>query len=229
MRSSHLRVSVSTLMRADAVVPRVESMGDSYAVVWCEGQGPRHLGKLEIDDHGVHLTGCPGGRVIRPGDIAGAHVEHPGTGVFFAEMRGLVLDRDGGEPITIGAVNGIGIVFEVANLVADLARGPDLGRSGIAVRVPIHQERVEKVRELVRNGPPFDPSTIAGLDRHQVFVGDHEVVFTFEGYNVKHSVERLILKPRVWLAATAWRDCLAGPPELMESGYSWSLPAEHAR
>jgi hypothetical protein len=71
----------------------------------------------------------------------------------------------------------------------------------------------------VREGPPFDPGT--RFQRHQVFVGEREVVFVFEGEDVKEAVQGLARATTVWKAAAVWRECLGGPPRLAEESYSW--------
>src|SRR6266496_4133470 len=199
-------------------------MSESYAVVWRDGDGPRQVGKMEVHQDGVHLSGGTGARradrVLAPGSITGVHVQQPGTGAL-GDMRTLVVDRDQAAPITIGALNGIGIVLEIAEVVTEIAGRPARGSASVAVRVPIRSERADKVRDLVRQGPPFEPSTIHGLDRHHVFVNDAEAVFIFEGVRVGEAVERLIRNPRVWLAATDWRDCLAGRPTVLQCQYAW--------
>lgn len=201
-------------------------MTESYAVVWRVGEGPSHVGKLQVLADGMHLSGSAGHRrsefVVRSTGITGVDVQPPGAGVL-GDMRTVTIDRgQAAPPITIGAVNGIGIVFEIADVVAELRGRRASVWSDVAVRVPIRPERAEELRQLVRHGPPFDPCALDGLDRHVVFVGEADVVFIFEGSNVQAAVEGLLRKPRVWVAATAWRECLAGRPVLVERAYAWS-------
>jgi hypothetical protein len=192
---------------------------ESYAVVWQEGDGPRRVGKLEVDARGVHLSGGADRRrlgvFVASGTITGVDVHRPGPGPL-GDMRTVTIDRAHAPPVTIGALNGIGIVFEIADVVAQLARRAMPGEVGVAVNVPIRPDRAEKVRDLLSRGPVFDPSTVPGLDRHLVFVGDSEVVFIFEGQGVYAAVERLTRNPKMWLAAAAWRDCLAGRPAILD-------------
>jgi hypothetical protein len=192
---------------------------ESYAVVWRDGGGPLNVGKLEVVDEGVHLSGRAGGRrtslIVTPASITAVDVQHPGAGLL-GDMRTVTIGRRHAEAVTIGALNGIGVVFEIADVVAQLRQRPRPRSSGVAVRVPIRRERVDKVRELLRQGPPFDPSAMNGLDRHLVAIGEAEAVFIFEGSNVQAAVDRLTRRPQLWLAATAWRDCLAGRPEVLE-------------
>jgi hypothetical protein len=71
----------------------------------------------------------------------------------------------------------------------------------------------------VRQGPPFDPGT--RFKGHQVFVGEREVVFVFEGEDVRQAVQGLASRTSVWQAATAWRDCIGGTPRIADEIYSW--------
>lgn len=194
-------------------------MTESYAVVWREGDGPFYVGKLEVGAEGVRLSGSAGGRrtrlVVTPASITAVDVQHPGAGLL-GDMRTVTIARRHAERVAIGALNGIGVVFEIADVVAQLRQRPKPMWSGVTVSVPIRRDRAEKVQELLRQGPPFDPSTMEGLDRHFVFMGEAEVVFIFEGSDVRMAVERLTRQPRLWLAATSWRDCLAGRPAVLE-------------
>jgi hypothetical protein len=85
-----------------------------------------------------------------------------------------------------------------------------------------HTPKKENWMPPPRIRPPFEPSTMHGLARHHVFVNDAEAVFIFEGASVGEAVERLIRNPQVWLAATEWRDCLAGRPTVLPCQYAWS-------
>ena len=97
--------------------------------------------------------------------------------------------------------------------------------SRAVVVVPLLEGSREKASELLRGGPPFDPEEV-GLERHQVFVTDDEVVFLFEADDLD-AAERLVADETFWNAAKAWRDLVAGPPRWAEEAYSWmraSLP-----
>ena len=193
-------------------------------MVWRESDGPLCVGKLEADAEGVHLSGTAGGRptslVVTPASITVVDVQHP-SAALLGDMRTVTIGRRHAEPITIGALNGIGVVFEIADVAAQLRDRRRPVGSGVAVRVPIRPERVEKVGDLLRQGPPFDPSMVRGLDRHLALIGEAEVVFIFEGIDIQAAVERLTRNPRLWLAATAWRGCLAGRPTVLDRSHGW--------
>jgi hypothetical protein len=92
----------------------------------------------------------------------------------------------------------------------------------LVVVLPLRPGARDRARELLRHGPPFDPEE-AGLERHQAFVTDDEVVFLFEG-DAREAVERLADDASLWAAAEGWTELVAGPPRLAEAGYSWARP-----
>lgn len=79
-----------------------------------------------------------------------------------------------------------------------------------------------RVAALVRRGPPFDPDA-AGLDRHHVFLTEHEAVFVFEGASPE-TVERLANDVSLWTAAGDWAELAAGPPRVADDIYDWIRP-----
>lgn len=196
--------------------------------MWSDGRGPVYVGKLEVRGDGLHLRGSAAGELaharVSSGDLARVQVVRVG-GERINDLTTVVLSLRGGDAIRVAALDGAGALFEIADLAADLAVRRDVAASTVVVRVPIRGGRRERVCELVRDGPPFDPAAVAGLERHHVFVGDHDVVFIFEGRDVKRAIERLLGSPSVWMAAAAWKDCIAGRPTLIDPHYSWERPS----
>jgi hypothetical protein len=96
------------------------------------------------------------------------------------------------------------------------------------VVVPLKAGVRNRVRELLETGPPFDPKA-AGLERHQVFLTDHEAVFLFEAPD-QATLDRLARSPRLRWAAAAWRQYLGGRMRVAEVAYSWARdrPSEEA-
>jgi hypothetical protein len=76
------------------------------------------------------------------------------------------------------------------------------------------------VRDLLADGPPFDPAAV-GLERHHVFLTDQEVVFLFEA-PTRSVLEQLVTDPSLWAAAATWQDLIAGPARLAEDAYAWA-------
>jgi hypothetical protein len=97
--------------------------------------------------------------------------------------------------------------------------GEDIA-SRVVVVLPVKESSRDQVRELLAGGPPFDPGT-SGLDRHEVYLTDREVIFLFEATDPS-ALERLVVDTRVWDAAIAWRDCLEGPPRIAKGVYSFA-------
>jgi hypothetical protein len=85
--------------------------------------------------------------------------------------------------------------------------------------LPLVEGAQERVAELLREGPPFDPDEV-GLGRHQVFLTRNEAVFLFEA-EVPGAADRLLSSSRLWGAAAAWKDLVAGPPRLADDAFSW--------
>jgi hypothetical protein len=101
----------------------------------------------------------------------------------------------------------------------------------VAVIVPLKKGRLARAKELVAQGPPFDPGAL-GLTRHQVFLSADEAIFVFAGPHVRAKLERMTRDPTLWRVGHAWRGCIGGRPRLAtateivpESGdrpvYSW--------
>ena len=197
---------------------------ESYAVIWREGTGPTYAGKLELGPAALHLRGSSsvgalGRRRVPYGDVATVRIARSPSDRLNGSPT-VVIDLRAAASISIGAVNGIGIVFELGDVLAELAAKEAATSARVVVVVPIRRGVQEQARQLIAAGPPFDPESVS-LEHHRVFVTDREVVFIFEGQDVRTTVERLIRRPGVWKAAVAWKDCLAGPPRIADEAYSW--------
>jgi hypothetical protein len=88
------------------------------------------------------------------------------------------------------------------------------------VVLPLVEGAADRAAELLRGGPPFDPDEV-GLGRHQVFLTESEAIFLFEAES-SMAGDRLLSEDRLWAAAAAWKELVAGPPRLAEDAYSWS-------
>ena len=98
---------------------------------------------------------------------------------------------------------------------------PDL----LAVVLPLVEGKREEVHALLEHGPPFEPESV-GLLRHQVFLGDTEVVFVFEAAPGA-GLERVVAAPSVWSAAAGWHDVTAGPPRATRLAYTWEATEDN--
>ena len=199
-------------------------MAETYAVVWAEGEHPIVLGRLGFEADGFRLSGEDAGQVeiaVRGREIRDVRLASA-PGDRLREMKTMVVSRRVGDPIRIAAVNGMGAVFEIAEVLERLSRNTSRFQS-VLVCVPIRAGRRDAVRELIGQGPPFDPDEIPGLRHHEVFFGQNEVAFLFQGQNVRTAVDQLARNPAIWNAAIHWRKCIAGRPSIIESAYRWSL------
>lgn len=78
----------------------------------------------------------------------------------------------------------------------------------------------EKVREILRAGPPFELEEIS-LERHLVFLGGDELVFLFEGEHADEKVKQLLAEPRVLGQAGLIGPHIEGQPRVPEEVFSW--------
>ena len=193
------------------------------AVVWRSAAGELCRGRLDLDDRGLRLAGTgPGGTLaavsIPYEELAAIHIgraEHERVN----GLRSLVVESGKSAPIHLASVERMSAIFEIGTLLAELRAEKTALTTSVAVVVPLKAGSVENARALVREGPPFDPAV--RFERHHVFVSEREAVFVFEGEGVKRAVEQLARVPAVWKAATAWSECLDGPPRIAEEGYAW--------
>jgi hypothetical protein len=197
----------------------------SRAVVWRSPGGEVNRGRLELTEDGLRLSGSgPKGELIAVsisyGEFSEIHVGRSPDERINGK-RSLVIESGRGGSIQLAPVDGLGTIFELGDLLATLKSEQRQKTSSVAVVVPLRRGSAEKVRSLLRQEPPFDPGT--GFRRHQVFVGEQEVVFVFEGEDVREGLQRLARAPTVWKAAAAWEECIAGPPRLAEQSYAWPL------
>jgi hypothetical protein len=93
--------------------------------------------------------------------------------------------------------------------------------SRVVVVIPLEPRAAGRVASLVRQGPVFDPET-AGLERHHVFVTEHEAVFLLEGE--RGAIERLARDEGVW---SAWAEHAPARPRVAEDVYDWIRPEPH--
>ena len=91
----------------------------------------------------------------------------------------LLLSRKNGPLVQVEPF-GVGLLHELGDLLAGLAAThPDVDEQ-VAVIVPLKRGRLARAKELVADGPPFDPAAL-GLTRHDVFLAPEEAVFVLCG------------------------------------------------
>lgn len=86
--------------------------------------------------------------------------------------------------------------------------------------VPLRAGTRERVRELLREGPPFELDATR-LVQHDVYLSEHEAVFVFETAGDAPPLEIRAADPALREAASAWREVMAGPPRKAEPAYRW--------
>jgi len=92
----------------------------------------------------------------------------------------------------------------------------------VAIVVTLESGAEERARQLIEQGPPFDPTT-SGFTRHTIFLSAGEVVFVFEGREVEWRLDELVDRPfsLVRDALEHWRPLVGGPPRLARVAYEW--------
>jgi hypothetical protein len=197
----------------------------SYAVVWREGDGPLRVGKLELGPASVSLRGSsPDGtlerRAISYADVADVRVARDPAEQI--NGRPVVVVRQPNSPqLSIGTLEGAGVVAELADALAELVSERARERGRAVVVLPIRPQAAGRIRQLIAGGPPFDPAAF-GLDRHRVYLTDREVIFFFEGPDVARAAAALASTPSVWQAAGAWAGSVAGRPRIAVEEYDWT-------
>jgi hypothetical protein len=91
------------------------------------------------------------------------------------------------------------------------------------ITVRIRRGSSETVREILREGPPFDLSETS-LERHSVFLTGDELAFLFEGHHAEDEAGRLLSRPDVFGQASRLATHFAGRPRLPQEVFSWSRP-----
>jgi hypothetical protein len=200
-------------------------MNLSYGVVWREPTRGVATGKLELLPHELRFDGMSESRpMIR--EVAYENLTNVRIGRSIADRvdgrPSVVLERRSGQTITIASVAQSGVVAEIAERLAALQLGPG-ARRRTAFIIPLKDGSHDAARALLDGGPPFDPDE-TGLDRHEVFLTPHEVVFVFESRIGAHALEPLLANPGLWQSAASWREHLEGPPRIAEDVYSWTRP-----
>ena len=127
----------------------------------------------------------------------------------------LVIERADGPYLVADAGLGAPIVQELVERLTDLRLCA--ARKAVVV-VPLQDGSLERVRELVSHGPPFDPAE-TGLTRHELLLTSSEAIFVFEAES--EEALGLFLSRLDLSAAAAWGELVAGPPRLADCAFSW--------
>jgi hypothetical protein len=198
-------------------------MQKSYGVVWHEGSLPLATGMLELGPRDLHFDGLVGSRpavqtipyeelaAVRVGRSAAERIDGRPT---------VIIERRAGLPVTLTTVAQPTLLGEIVERITAMQVGGEAQRRTVVI-VPIREDAHEAVRTLLDAGPPFNPSKLPGLERHEVFLTLDEVVFLFDSSFGAHAIEPLLADPELWRAASSWHEHLAGPPRIGDEVYAW--------
>ena len=207
----------------------------TYAVRWREPDGRLFVGRLSFEATALRLDGR------QPGSNGDAVIREFG----FDELRGsqsgdrsverldgrpaVVVDGADGRYLIASVGMGGPIVQEIVDRLANV-RASAAGRATVVL--PLREGASERVRELVADGPPFDPAETS-LTRHELLLTSREAIFVFEAAADSLAGFLLLLEQldEVGDAAAAWAEVVAGPPRLAEVVFAWERsgePAPHA-
>jgi hypothetical protein len=200
--------------------------GESYAAIWREPTGAIARGKAELSSQALRLDGVAADGQLSRREIPYSEIEGVRIGREPEErLNGrptLVLERVSAPPLQLDVL-GAGMLFELADLLAALTIDQRERYQRVTLIVPLKEHALEHAQTLIAEGPPFDPDE-KGLERHEVFLTDHEAIFLFEGPNAADIVHRLARDPNAWRTAVKWRRLLAAAPRLAHSAYTWQRP-----
>jgi hypothetical protein len=194
-------------------------MQSSYGVVWREGTGAPATGKLELLPRMLRLEGRDGLREVAYQDVAAIRIGRSRADRINGGPA-VVVERRKGERIIISTVAQPSLIGEIAERLAALQLGARKNRR-IVVVLPLKQDAQEPVSALLKQGPPFDPASIEGLDRHEVYVTGDEAVFVFESAFGADALAPLLADPKLWENVSAWGPHVAGAPRIAEEAFSW--------
>ncbi len=110
-------------------------------------------------------------------------------------------------------------VSELAAAVGKLQGHPNAKK--LAIVVPIAEGQRETVRAFLAEGPPFDLAG-AGIDRHEVFLTEDEVIFVFGAPDGLPTLERILAEPEFWDVVSSWERIVSAPPRAADIIFDWS-------
>lgn len=198
-------------------------MKTTYAVKWREPDGQTYVGRLALGPRTLRLEGRgPDGpavdRQIGYEEVQGLRLGSHGPDRLDGRPA-LVVDRADGPYLVTSAGMSAGIIQELVDRLAGLRLAAP---QRATVVLPLKEGAVDRVRELVAHGPPFDPAETA-LTRHELLLTPQEAIFVFAA-DTDEGLTALLSQLDVWAAAVAWRDLVAGPPRLADVAYAWERP-----
>ena len=95
----------------------------------------------------------------------------------------------------------------------------------VVITAPLKAGSAQRVGEILREGPPFAVDETS-LERHEVYLGDDELVFLFEGPGAEAVATGLFADPEVLGRVLRIGDHLAGRAHAPREVYSWRRPRQ---
>jgi hypothetical protein len=94
----------------------------------------------------------------------------------------------------------------------------------ISVIAQIRPGKRDELERLLEKGPPFDLEH-EGFERHEVFVGDSDVVFLFSGPGAFTQLERMAAS-RALFAHVLKMTGLLSAPRVLNQTFEWHRPVK---
>jgi hypothetical protein len=92
----------------------------------------------------------------------------------------------------------------------------------IAVAAKIRPGKRANLEQMLSEGPPFDLAD-AGFDHHQIYLGDEDIFFVFDGGSPVTAVKRLAAE-RALMGHVLRMAGVLSSPHLLAEAYSWDRP-----
>lgn len=113
------------------------------------------------------------------------------------------------------------ITFDIAAVAHQLDRleaNPHIHK--LALVLPLALGKRDVARAYLDEGPPFDLRS-AGIDEHEVFLTDEEVIFVFGMPRGPEPLQAILADEEFWSVLGAWEHIAAGPPRIASVAYDW--------
>jgi hypothetical protein len=192
----------------------------AYGVRWRDALGDVE-GRLSVGPQSLRLMDLTGGRVpLREIPLDAI------SGLELTSINGwhdrpiLVFQSSANGRVEVESAVGKWILGDVLDEMqwSTLDQAPV--RHRVLISIKTKPECRERVAELLKEGPPFDPIPTP-ITRHDVFVLDDEVLFLFETDDRLEAEDSLL---DAWRWAESWRDLAVGVRSA-EQVFSWIRPA----
>jgi hypothetical protein len=93
----------------------------------------------------------------------------------------------------------------------------------VAVMAQIRPGMRDELQRLLANGPPFDLAA-EGFERHEVFLGDTDIIFIFTGPGALTQIERMAGSRALYAQVLKMNGFLSAP-RILNQTYEWERGA----